>query len=276
MSGMRPVATLLTSFLFAASIVGPVAAAGPGISFNDDFSTPIGDRWDLHGGTWEIVDGRLQGLGEVDRLNAPDPASGGGVDLAGAVATVHGLTATNVTVCLDMTALERPDKGVVLRWRGPKDGIWLGFRGRESEDYPSDLTVEQAIRGVPTLLTPEFSIPIDVHDIGDTIHACATLVGQRLRVVIDGRRVLDRSFPFQVRAGAVGVHALADNLVAYDNVRVTVAPPATDATALVASVGRGNDAPLHLVLLSATGWLVIAIWLRRRTVHGVAAARGDR
>lgn len=260
---------VVAAAIILGALPGPAAAASPPPAFADDFSTPLGDRWEIHGGAWEIVDGRLQGLGEADQLTAPDTATGGAVDLAGAVAAVDGLTATNVTVCLDMTSLEREDKGIVLRWLGPNDGIWLGFRGRDAD---SDLTVAQAVKGTPTLLTPEFSVPIPAHDIGDTIHICATLVGQRLRVEVDEERVLDRTFPFRVRAGAVGVHALADNLVTYDNVRVDpLAAPdtSTDATAHPAT-GRPEDVPVAVLIgLCGLGWLLAGSWLRWRLARAV-------
>ena len=103
----------------------------------------------------------------------------------------------------------------------------LGFRGLESfiiEGLASDLTVAEAVDGKPMLFTPSHTIAIPSHDLGDTIHVCAVLVGQRLTVDVDGQQVLDREFPVQVRAGGAGVHALAANLAAYDNVRINAVP----------------------------------------------------
>lgn len=248
--------------LLLALVAGPVAAADPRTSFADDFATPLGDRWEVHGGTWAIVDGRLQGLGTApDRLHVDEPSA---LDLAAAVAVVEGLRATNATVCLEMTALERVDKGIVLRWRGPRDGIWLGFRGLGEGDLASDLTVSQAIDGVPTLFTPSHSVVIPTHEIGDTIDVCATLEDQRLIVDVGGKRVIDRTFPFLVRAGSIGVHALEANLVAYDDVGVTVAPPIPDTAAAVPDAARGGDGPVRLVLVTAAGLLALALWPRRR------------
>lgn len=224
-------AVLLLAALLAISGVGswlrdrdladdPTPTVVPLLSFQDDFATAIADRWSFHGGAWEVVEGQLQGLGEVDHLHVDSPSA---LDLAGAVATANGVVATDVSICADMTSLDRVDKGFVLRWIGPNDGIWLGFRGLESfiiEGLASDLTVAEAVDGKPMLFTPSHTIPILSHDLGDTIHVCAVLVGQRLTVDVDGQRVLDREFPVQVRAGAAGVHALAANLAAYDNVRI--------------------------------------------------------
>jgi len=161
---------LVATVMISGALPGPAAAASPPATFADDFSTPLGDRWEVHGGSWEIVDGWLQGLGETDRLHVDTPSA---LDLAGAVAVVRGVTATNVSTCLDMTSLERVDKGIVLRWRGPDDGIWLGFRGLEADGLISDLTVAQAVDGVPTLYTPSHTVAIRPHNIGDTIHVCA-------------------------------------------------------------------------------------------------------
>ena len=202
----------------------PTPTVVPLLSFQDDFATAFADRWSFHGGTWEVVEGQLQGLGKADHLHVDSPSP---LDLAGAVATADSLVATDVSICADMTSLDRADKGFVLRWIDPNDGIWLGFRGLESfiiEGLASDLTVAEAVEGKPMLFTPSHTIAIPSHDLGDTIHVCAVLVGQRLTVDVDGQQVLDREFPVQVRAGGAGVHALAANLAAYDNVRINAVP----------------------------------------------------
>jgi hypothetical protein len=248
---------LAASVLILFALAAPVAAAEPEGRFTDDFSTPIGDRWEIHGGTWRVVDGELQGLGIEDTMTAADPA-GGGVDLAGAVAVVRGVRVANAEICLDMTALERVDKGVVLRCRNPKNGIWLGFRANRDEEWFADMTVAEAVRGKPTLYTPEFSVPIPRHEMGDTIRVCARLSGRNLRVVVDGAEVLHRSFPFRVATGAVGVHALADNLVAYDNVKVTELP-ATEAES-PSSVEDQEGSGWRVLAVSAVGWLLAGAW----------------
>ena len=39
-------------------------------------------------------------------------------------------------------------------------------------------------------------------------------------VWIDGKLVLDRSFPFQAKSGSVGLAAIDDGITAFDNVQV--------------------------------------------------------
>jgi hypothetical protein len=257
--GHARIVVVACGLLLLGLVAGPVAAADPPTSFSDDFSALLGDRWEIHGGEWAIVGGRLQGLGTTpDRLHVDDPSA---LDLAAAIAIVDGLSATNATVCLEMTPLERVDMGIVLRWRGPGDGIWLGLRALGDE---SDLTGSQAIAGVPTLYTPSHSVLIPAHEVGATLDVCATLVDQRLVVDVDGTRVIDRTFPFVVRAGSIGVHALEANLVAYDDVRVTVTPPIPDTAMAVPGATGGQRGPAPLALVTAAAFLPLALWLRRR------------
>lgn len=69
------------------------------------------------------------------------------------------------------------------------------------------------------LHTPEFSVLIPPHQVGQTIRTRIRLIGNRLTVWIDGIQILDRTFAFTARAGRAGV-GVWTGTAAFDNVRV--------------------------------------------------------
>ena len=121
-----------------------------------------------------------------------------------------------------MRSIERVDKFLVLRSASPGNEVWIDFRAERPNEFPADLLVGQFTNCEETLYTPEFSVLIPPHQLGQTIHVRAILVGSRLGVLIDNILVLDRTFPFSLRAGQVGLATIDDDsgpgTTAFDNV----------------------------------------------------------
>lgn len=130
--------------------------------------------------------------------------------------------ARNVEVELDMTSLSRVDKMLILRSTDPANHIELNFRAERPNEFPADLFVVEKYNCEIVFITPEFSVPIPQHLIGQTIHVRTLLVGNRLTVWVNGSQVVDQSFPFSnQKAGNVGLGVIVpEGITAFDNVRV--------------------------------------------------------
>jgi len=181
--------------------------------FTDDFSSGNAASWSPASTGWTVVAGQYQGVGT-------DSSACAGLGLNQSL--VRNLCARNVEVELDMTSVARVDKGVILRSTGPDNQIELNFRAARPDGFPADLIVQEVSDCRRTLLTPEFSVLIPQHDVGQRIHIRIRLVGNQLTVWIDGTQVLDGSFPFVNGSGQLGLGVIDGGLATFDNVSVRV------------------------------------------------------
>jgi len=187
-----------------------VTARPTGVAFFDDFNEGTAARWEPMGGIWSVVDGQYEGQeteGTACMGFAPNQS------------IIRDVQARDVDVEVDMTSLDRVDKGLILRSAGPGDQIELNFRAERPDDYPADVIVQEISGCERTLYTPEFSVIIP-HQVGQTIHVRVRLVGSQLTVWIDGALILDDAFPFASRQGRLGVALLG--VAQFDNVAVRV------------------------------------------------------
>jgi hypothetical protein len=180
--------------------------------FCDDFSSGTATGWEPQGGAWTVENGQYIGEGLPH-----GPCGGFSLNKT----LVRNLEAKNIDFQVDMTSIQGVDKGIILRSTGPDNQIELNFRAERPGAFPADLVVQEIVNCQFILYTPEFSVPIP-HQVGQTIHVRAKLVGNHLRVWINSQMVLDRSFPFAATKGQVGLAALDGEVAAFDNVRVKV------------------------------------------------------
>jgi len=197
--------------------------------FCDDFSAGNADRWSPSGGLWAVVDRRYVGEGTDERFGCGEFPTN--------QTLIRDFQAQDVDIELAMTSIARVDKILVLRSADPDNQIEVNFRAERLGEFPADLVVQERKQCAFTLLTPEFSVLIRPHQVGQTIHARAQLVHDRLRVWIDGTLVLNRSFPFAVRSGALGVGVIGGGVTAFDNVFVHRLGGLTPRTAAARSRG---------------------------------------
>ncbi len=180
--------------------------------FCDDFSVGNADRWSSSGGLWAVADGRCLGEGTDEQLGCGEFPTNQTI--------IRHFQARHVEIELDMMSIARVDKILVLRSIDPDNQIEVNFRAERPDEFPADLVVQERSECAFTLLTPEFSVLIPPHQVGESIHVRVQLVHDRLRVWIDGMQVLNRSFPFAVRRGALGVGVVGGGVTAFDNVFV--------------------------------------------------------
>lgn len=170
--------------------------------FRDNFNSGNAKRWQPTGGTWTVPvingDGKYVGQG-----TSATPSPCGLVSNADTV--IRGLRAADVELEADVRSIERVDKPIGFRWDGTDRQIVLGIRAERPGAFPADLMVLERINCQQIAYTSEFSVLIPPHQIGDTIHVHAILIGNRLRVLLDNVLVLDRAFPFSHRSGRVAL-----------------------------------------------------------------------
>lgn len=181
--------------------------------FCDDFSDNSAERWDPQDGAWAVEAGRYVGQGEFGV-----PCTG----FSSNETLIDQLVARNVDIQLDMRSLERVDKGIILRSTGANNQIELNFRAERPGEFPSDLMVMENVDCGQVLHTAEFEILLPPHQVRETIHVRAKLVGNRLQVWVDSEKVLDRSFEFAAVRGQVGLAVIEGGITQFDNVQVTV------------------------------------------------------
>ena len=174
--------------------------------FRDDFSDGTDARWETRGGLWEVINNEYVGTGLPDAC-----ATGSSADET----LIRDLRAQNVEMRLEMRSEKRVDKGIILRSTGFGDQIALNFRA----DPFNDLVVQELAGCEFILFDSNTRIP---HQVGQTIDVRVKLVGDHLTVWIDDRLVLDRSFPFRARPGAVGLVVIDEGVTAFDNVQVAL------------------------------------------------------
>lgn len=178
--------------------------------FCADFNDGETRGFDWEGGDWEVVDKRLVGYG-------PDAAQGDCVDHLMTHAVLTDVRAENVHMTLEMAAMERVDKVVLLRSKDAANRLQLNFRALTRDGDYGDLMVQETRGCNFTLLTQEGEIPIG-HDMGEKIDVEIWLSGVHLKVDVNGHTVLDRDFPINVETGAVGLGVIDHATSMFDDV----------------------------------------------------------
>lgn len=182
--------------------------------FCADFNDGETDGFSYEGGEWEVVDERLIGYG-------PSAPSGDCTESLMTHAVLTDVRAQNVHLKVQLTAMERVDKVILLRNQDAANRLQLNFRALTRDGDYGDLMVQETQNCIFTLLTEVGEVPIG-HDMGEPIDAEIFLTGQQLVVLVNGETVLDRSFPIAEVTGAVGIgvidHATSvfDDLVIYE------------------------------------------------------------
>jgi len=182
--------------------------------FQDNFNSGNANRWSPLGGTWAVVNGKY--VGEGTSLG-PSPC---GQDPAVAETLIRNLQAENVDIEADIKSIERVDKSIAFRWADNDRQVMLGIRAERPGAFPADLLVVERKDCQHIVYTSEFSVLIPPHQVGQTIHVHAILIGKRLRVLIDKVLVLDRIFPFSLRSGKVALEVNEGGITTFDNVKV--------------------------------------------------------
>lgn len=178
----------------------------------EDFNDGEANGFHWEGGDWEIIDGRLIGYG-------PDAVPGNCTDHLMTHAVLSSVEAQDVHVQLEMAAVERVDKVLLLRSVDGANRLQLNFRALTRDGDYGDLMVQETRDCVFTLLTEEGEVPIG-HEMGEKIDVEVWLTGANLRVEVDGHEVLDREFPILVTSGAVGVGVIDHATSVFDDLVV--------------------------------------------------------
>ena len=182
--------------------------------FFDDFNSGDADHWNPRGGTWKITDGQYIGEGTTDTSSD--------CDILKNQALIRDLEGCDVDIRLDMKSIQRVDKLLVLRSVNPGNQIELNFRAERPGAFAADLIVQERTNCHFILHTPEFSVLIPPHQVGQTIHTRTLLIGRRVLVWIDNVLVLNRLFPIAVRKARIGLGVIEQGVTAFDNVKVHV------------------------------------------------------
>lgn len=176
-------------------------------SFCDDFENGSAEKWQPIGGSWTVESREYVGRAGTDVCNTGFSSN---------ETLIRHLDAADVDVRLEMRAIQRVDKGVILRSTSAGDQIELNFR---ASPFFSDLVVQELV-GCQFTFLEAVSVP---HEMGEVLQVRIRLAGRRLTVWVKERVVLDRSLPFQAKRGGVGLAVITDHGVsAFDNVRVKV------------------------------------------------------
>jgi hypothetical protein len=187
----------------------PLSQIGAGADCNadfcDDFSDGTDAKWNPQGGLWEVIDNEYVGTGVQDACDTGFSSN---------ETLVRALSARNVELRVDMRSMERVDKGIVLRSSGPGEQIELNFRAAPF----NDLAVQEISGCVQQVLSFD---PLP-HEMGQTIDVQVRLVGNILKVWMDGELVLERCYDFRASSGAVGLAVIDGGVSAFDNVQVDV------------------------------------------------------
>jgi hypothetical protein len=176
-------------------------------AFCDDFESATADNWQPYTGTWAVHNREYVGRAGMDQC---------GTGFSSNESLIRNLNAADVDVRLEMRAIQRVDKGIILRSTAAGDQIELNFR---AGPFFSDLVVQE-------LVGCQFSFLQSAqvrHEMGEVLRVRARLVGQRLIVWVNGRVVIHSSLPFRAKRGGVGLAVITDHgISAFDNVRVKV------------------------------------------------------
>lgn len=183
-------------------------AEAEGLVFCDDFNDGEAPFWGPEGGSWTVVEGRYQGLGPAE----PDRSTCGASRMTASLRDGHALD--DLAMHVELASMRRLDKTIVLRETDASNRIELNFRG----DPLNDLIVQELSGCDFVFHTTEGEVPV-LH--GDApIDVDVELLGDRVRVAVDGEPVLDRAFPFTNRSGRVGVAVIDNARTTFDSVWV--------------------------------------------------------
>jgi hypothetical protein len=181
--------------------------------FQDNFDSGTAEVWEPRAGNWPVVDGEY--IGEGTSVN---PSCGA---TEGVYTDITVLQAANVEVEVDMRSIQRVDKMIIFRSKGPDNEIGINIRGEINDLIVQEMVDNKRVRCQGTFHTPEFSVETPPHVIGQTIHVRAILIGNRLQVFIDDVPVLDRKFDFFHHGpGLLGLGTIEGGITAFDNVKV--------------------------------------------------------
>jgi hypothetical protein len=251
--------------LVALALPSPGEAQGPqrtyttagltgqgGPIFFDDFNDGTAQRWEPQGGVWTVQNGQYVGEG-VTEVRCPGDGLGANDTL------IRDLELSDVDMEVDMRSIQRVDKAIILRSTSPENQIELNFRA----DPFGDMYVQELVdcEGNPNI--PEFRVPIP-HQVGETIHVRAKLIGNHLQVWIDGSMVLDRSFSFVNTTGRVGLGVINDEfgegITAFDNVQVNDTRDTTGPSIFISHQIPGPPAQLEITVQdTGTGLASISV-----------------
>jgi hypothetical protein len=203
------------ALLLALSFIATIAQAKR--TFTDDFNDGKDSHWNAVYGEWTVVDGQYVGIGLP---SLPQGCSGKGQDSpCGLYSTyIKGLTATDVDMEIDLTAVNGVDRHILLRSDGPcGNAVDLNFRGL----WYNDLAIQQngdngqifEIR--PGVSQDPWSQPTHVH---------IRLVGKHLTVWVDGSVVpfVDQDYDFYLTNGRIGLGTQQYEEQHFDNVNISV------------------------------------------------------
>lgn len=176
-------------------------------AFCDDFESGVAENWQPFDGAWTVDSREYVGRAGIDRCSTGFSSN---------ASLIRHIDAADVDVRLEMRAMQRVDKGIVLRSTSAGDQIELNFR---ASPFFSDLVVQELV-GCQFNFLDAVAVP---HEMGEVLQVHVRLVAKRLTVRVGGRLVLDRLLPFQAKRGAVGLAVITDHGVSgFDNVRVKV------------------------------------------------------
>jgi hypothetical protein len=177
-----------------------------------DFSnTSQGSSWTPDGGTWTVVNGQYVAMGPPDQVTCTD---------AGSLLTaslVDNFSAADVRVHVQMTAIDRPDKVIVLRSRDSGDRIELNFVAYweyNGAQVGGVLVIQELVNCQQSSLAQAVSVP---HNIGDTITVDLELIGTQLTVNVGGSQVFDGALAVSTDPGGVGLAVITGATTIFDD-----------------------------------------------------------
>jgi len=165
------------------------------------------------GGTWTVVNGQYVGTGPADPVTC---ASTGSMMTA---SLVDNFSAADVRLHVQMTALDRADKVIVLRSRDSGNRIELNFVAYW--DYngvqQGGVLVIQELVNCQLFYRGPTNAPSVPHNIGDTITVDLDLRGTQLTVKVGGAQVFDGALTIATDPGAVGLGVIAGGTARFDD-----------------------------------------------------------
>ena len=186
----------------------PEPTPEPEILFRDNFDSGNTNNWEILGGTWQVIDGQLVGSGDA----IPLP-----------IALVKDLVLSDYIIELDMTSITRVDKLVFVRFKDVNNFIVLNFRAARPLT-PTDVVLEESVNGIVTRFTPEFSVPIPTHQLGEPIHVSIEGKGNSMKISVNDTQVLNNSYSFINLEGRFGLGVFNSNANSFDNVVISTNP----------------------------------------------------
>jgi hypothetical protein len=179
-----------------------------------DFSnTSAGASWTPDGGTWTVVNGQYVATGPAD----PVTCVGAGSLMTASL--VDNFSAADVRLHVQMTAVDRPDKVIVLRSRDSGDRIELNFVAYwdyNGVQVGGQLIIQELVNCTYFDRSPATPISIP-HNVGDPITVDLVLRGTQLTVNFDGSQVFAGAITVATDPGGVGVGVITGGTVIFDD-----------------------------------------------------------